>query len=138
MIRSDIIRLHLHSSQNKIFILAVTIWGVFILTYQYKHRTMNNFIQNLKCSLTNKQTLNSYYANLSHDQLIDKKKNLWKTYVALMSAWILSFGLIIISTDLRMPLFIMLMITIGSTIISLIADYNHRKSLIDKEINKFI
>ena len=76
--------------------------------------------------------------SLSHDQLIDRPRNLRKTYVALISAWILSYGLIIVSIDLRIPLFIMLMITIGNMIISLIADYNHRRMLIDKEIDKFI
>lgn len=98
---------------------------------------MNRLIQNLKCTLSNKQTLSSYYAELSFEKLIERKRNLWQSYVVLILVWVLSFSIIALAAEVDFPIMLILLVTIGGSIVSLISDYSQRIKLIEREINKF-
>ena len=97
---------------------------------------MTRFIQNLKCSLSNRQPLKDYYNGLNQGQLTSKKKDLWKMYVVQTIGWLTAGVLIVTSGDIDMPLLILFLGTWLGTIILLYADYINRRKLIEKTLEK--
>jgi len=90
------------------------------------------FISQLKCAFNSKQSLDSYYSKLSEEQLEQRKKSLFKSYLAVTLAWALALIITIISGSMSFPLLILYTGVILVLFISTYLDYQSRKNKIDK------
>lgn len=97
---------------------------------------MTGLIQRIRCSFST-GSIAEYYSRLGKNELENRKKGLKKMLLVPLIAWLTSFSLITLSTDLDLPLLIVFSLAVFGTIIGLFVDYQKRRNLIDEALKKF-
>lgn len=81
--------------------------------------------------MTNTNILD-YFKGLSREELIQRKKSHYKTYLFTTAGWLLALVLTMYFASIEMPLLILYAGAVITTIISLWFDYRNRIKMIDK------
>jgi len=89
-------------------------------------------LKKLKCALNSRVSLKDYYKSLSKEELQKRKPHQRNVLLGLITTWGISWFLIVQSTKMDMPLFILFSGTVIGTIISLWVDYRNKIRMIDE------
>ena len=90
------------------------------------------FLGKIKCAINNKQSLADFYQGLSREELEARKPYHLKIFITMSLVWGVTFVFTAWGTNMKMPLVLVYLGTVISTIITLWVDYRKKIKLIDK------
>ena len=94
-----------------------------------------NIISKLKCAFTYQGSLKDFYNQFSNEELEKRINNLWMTYASLGISWLMTFFIILITSEADFVVMMFFTTSVFSIFITFFTDYNHRKKIIQKIIN---
>lgn len=92
-------------------------------------------LNNIKCAINSKKSLNEIYHGLSEEELIDRKSYHLKIFFYTSVSWTIALILILWSASMDMPLLILFTGAIFAHLILLWQDYRNKTRMIDDILN---
>ncbi|GEM_PF-6742035 len=93
-------------------------------------------MQSIKCSITNKQSLESIYSKLDENQLKSRKKSLKNQYLIPSAVWFTSAIVMYVALDMEVELLALYTLSMIGVLFSLYVDYKNRKKLLNKYLSR--